>query len=484
MIALINLRGGSNFNSLVLGTAITALLISSGAALGEENIRSACGYLYIAQIVSYFAIIYSRYDGDTFHLFKPSVTTFSYIGLSVAFGALSFNSGSVLKQSWYITFLLWNEFIYVYFAVSLALFGCFLIALMCDSDVAMVPAGRRVRPILSVPFIGIILVALVCSLFVDISYVAIARTVLALALFVHFFECRSRLRWLVVAMVVLLFAAETPDDKRNAIFLILPCLLMEFSSHRIQFRLRTVLISAILMTSCLYLIAAMSIIRGYGNYGPVSFFQAIYLVPDYVSSPGSLAMLANNLEVNYIFFVLHDAVHRSIFSDSDSLQYGWTYIRVLFVGWLDSSQRPDSIIESYTKAIDPEFRAIGGSYPPTAIGEVFWNFGVMGIFALPAILYALDKLYKQRLVAFSKAGLAGKVFSMTYIQFTVLYLRGSGLDLFLAYLLVAIAVVAAVIFPLSTLLKYEIDNTFGDDVRYRGLGVAGVGRRTQVRTSI
>src|SRR5690606_33443259 len=81
------------------------------------------------------------------------------------------------------------------------------------------------------------------------------------------FASNSRARWAVVCLVIGLMAVIFHHDKRVAIFLILAALHLEIAARgRLALSARTIAGGVVAAAAILYLLAAMSILRGYGGF--------------------------------------------------------------------------------------------------------------------------------------------------------------------------------------------------------------------------
>jgi len=251
--------------------------------------------------------------------------------------------------------------------------------------------------------------------------------------------------------MVAVLAISSFDSKRNAIFLLLPiALLAVLSGDRIRVNARQVIGASISSVAILVAVATMSVLRGYGNYDIRSVWDALRVVPDYLTGSLAFAMLGNNLELTYVFFTVHHSVSAAI-SGAVDLELGATYLRALFVGipYEVFMFRPPSILDSYTAFADPGFRAMGGSWPPTALGEAFWNFGQFGVAVIPVICVAMDFIYKIVIVSSLRRGICFAAAGLSIYMFMLFFIRGAGLDLTWAYVIVTLLIAIVLMVPLN-----------------------------------
>jgi hypothetical protein len=267
------------------------------------------------------------------------------------------------------------------------------------------------------------------------------KTVLAIYVFWFTQKYENRhLRVLIYFFVILFFATFSIQEKREAIFLVLPCLLLEFRRSLDSFSLKQVRNNLMVAIFLIVLILAMSIGRGYGEYGEnLSLFKSLYYVKDYVQSPFFLAAFLQNIEVNYMFFHGFNSIEL-ILKEPDLISYGSTIIKPLFIPlpreffpW-----KPKSIIDIYTMIYDPSFRSEGGSWVIPFFSELIWNFGFIAIFASYIFGRVIRRFSIKMLIEITDIGRQDEIvfYLYTYVSLFT-FVRGSGLDQFILYLLMA-----------------------------------------------
>lgn len=241
-----------------------------------------------------------------------------------------------------------------------------------------------------------------------------------------------RLRYLALLSLFLMGIPLFYSSKRDLIFLILPLLVYEILPGRLSFKrvFKIVFAGLLLLT----FIIAMSILRGYGDYEISSYLDLVLLVPQYILQDNFLAYLGSNIEVVYAYFHTLNALNAWIVGDLPLL-YGSTLIKVFFVPIPSSViAGPQSIIDVYTNFWSPGYRSVGGSYPINMVGEYILNFGYLSVLVLGGALKILDSFF----IIWLKDRQASVLLSLVFMNLLVLY-RGSGLDLFVASLVVLVA---------------------------------------------
>lgn len=401
-------------------------------------------------------------------LMSPMIILFVYITVSMLFGGWAHLNGYVLSKKQLIAFSEWQNYrvSVVYYILSLS------IIYFIDSyyrnkylnDVILV--GQRVKmlnisyPVLQVfiaiPFIFISFEAAWFGGDGDLSKVFILVAVFSIAAYIASnrdkYSAISRL-FIYMAMVILL-ASISVNDKREAIFSILPILLLESYYGKWVVNVRLVLYFCLLLMITLVLILMMSISRGYGSFGSVGFLESFLYVVPYIKSEGFIAKLMNNLEFNYVYFHSLNAIE-SVLNDSDLIEYGSTIIKFIFIGIPRSifSDKPDSIIHLYTNHYNPALRELGGSYPVNIVSEMFWNFHFFGLIGVSVVSITILKIYYFFLLRFPTYSAPTISFGMFSYMFSLVWFRGSGLDMYLVYVLFSFFVISLAYISYQLLMK-------------------------------
>lgn len=274
----------------------------------------------------------------------------------------------------------------------------------------------------------------------------IPKSVAAITMFICASQ-RPKMTRVIIYLGVLLISALTQfDSKREIIFLFVAIAYIEYSIFAVFYRkryLRYLLLALITCCCIVGLIISMSIYRGYGGYGEVSFIEAAGLVDDYLSRSESLSFVAKNLEFSTTYYHSHNALNM-VMNDNDLVTYGSTIFRVLFLTIPSSivEFKPASIIHEYTSQYDSFLRMEGRSIPINVYAEFFWNFFWLGPIFLAVVYYLLTLFYRKILINIRvKGSLSYFQFYLYFISFFLMYPRGSGLDLFVLYLLIAFLVI-------------------------------------------
>ncbi len=406
--------------------------------LGEQRILEHVSQGYLVQTLSYFALNVIYHRSVILRVLQPSLITIIYIGIPCSVGAWAFQSGNVSNMIGRNLYNEWRNVADVYRLISLCFFTLYILSLRKNAIVTTIlkiPKLEDHKKGKSVLVILILISLLILSQFITTGIASPLKTLIAAAIFYFVFSRKLKYRYIVLLIVLIILSVTSYSSKREAIFAIPALLLIPLAFNpSTKFSLRYLFLTIFLAALMTILILAMSIVRGYGDFNPDNFLDAVFLIPDYLSIPGALAFTLNNFEFPYIFLHLSNSVSSSLDFDAD-LAYGSTYIRMLLIGPVGQilNYKPGSIIDQYTGSFFPEFREDGGSFGVTSIGEAAWNFGWFAPVAVLGIYFVLDKIFAMSVNALRSLSDLQSIVAIAFYQFSLYYARGSGLDILLIY---------------------------------------------------
>ncbi|MFN3943885.1 MAG: hypothetical protein ACK4K7_03000 [Allosphingosinicella sp.] len=415
-------------------------LVFLAASLPNDVLKDLLAPLYLGQ-VALLVYLFSRVTrGRIADFIKPSMLGLIYIGISVGLGAFMYSIEAVVRSRDLADYMSWYHMAEVYSAVSGSFLIMFLISLW-PPRATFGPPPTESQP-KGYYTAGVLTVLLFASLPIDHPLMAVPWAVLACSTFFIVFRNKFKWRWLVVALIVGVMAAFAYDSKRNAIFLLLPALLLEARYGSARLNWRWVRIGVPMAFVVGFLIITMSLIRM--PNAQRSFTEAAAEVPTYAADPKNLALISNHFELGYMFFHTHNSVQASLQIDRLNA-HGLTYLKALFVP-VPFGDKPPSYIDLYTRWAEYDFRERGGSWMASALGEPFWNFGIWGFAMLALVIGLLDWVYKHLLRNIGR-NIAVSGLALAMITFILQLLRGSGFDIYVAYSMVAagVAIVVAMV---------------------------------------
>lgn len=432
----------------------------------DDWLRSHLWALYALQYVIVVWLVVKQEDRWLFIL-SPSFVTVSYIALNSCWGAYFFSMGMVMPKENYQSYLEWTNLGWV-----AAFFLCANLVVLLPyllTRKASTSNPRKVQCATNTPLAEKVIVIGFCGgviLFfsayeLDLSilggtdFSTLPKTLAVLLIVLVLVKSRQRGRFAVYLLILLYFASFSSEDKRDAIFLIAPVLLIEcLSTHHMQLRPRHLILVSGFSVVCFVLILMMSIYRGDGGYQPKSFLDTRHYILEYIEEPYFYASLANNLEYNLMFFHSHQAIEY-VYTRQDLLLYGSTFLKPLFIsiprGWFPN--KPKSIGTHYTSYHDLQYSKAGGSWMSTIYADFFWNFHVLGLLILLPVYYLINRSYFVLAYSIKQGVNYYHLPALFAYQYLLVLIRGSGFDLYFAYLVVAVAFAFAVFFPILDILK-------------------------------
>lgn len=284
-------------------------------------------------------------------------------------------------------------------------------------------------------FIGLVLLVLVLFIRIPITALSFAVPFFSIGLIYLVSKIESQWRFFVYLFIMALMMALNPDDKRETIFLFYPIMFLEFIRiKKISFKSIMVFISGGVVI--VVAVVIMSIIRAELSS---SIFITKDIIVQYITSDIALASFADNFEINWCYI---DAFQPMEFinADSSNISWGSSFLKPLF--WPISRDiwpnKPESTMLLFTSLFDKSAKEEGMSLPMPIVADMYWNFKYFSVIFIYIIHYWLNSMYKST-VQFYKRAQSPKIVSIgefvgAYFLFVfLLFMRGCGIDMFLAY---------------------------------------------------
>lgn len=433
------------------------IIVILSALLASDKLIYAYGYWWYAVQLIATLLFYYKSKARFLVYLSPSFLSFIYISLSATFGHFV-TCNSIGLADIYLTTL--RNIHRLNLCVGVLLTSNFIMVL------ASFPMLRRskhmdltVQPLRKTGSINnykiIILLGIICALAIVkvkvsdsnasmAAYIFPIQLGFTMLLLLNLKYLTLKPRFVVYGFLLLLFAIGSYDSKRQIFFILITLIFYEacingFSFKHIKINFKIVFLTVLLGVVFLYIILISSILRGYGDYQVHGFWQANGFIFKYIGEDYFTSALVSNLELNSSYVNTINPINYVI-SGQQPLLYGSTLAKGLFV-FIPSSivQKPRSIVDIYTSIYSPNFRMHGGSLPVTIPAELFWNFHVFS-FPILAFMYLIFNKYYLVLVN----GLIKNRTTIGFIMMFYLYAslmqiaRGSGLDLWFAYCLIAL----------------------------------------------
>lgn len=422
---------------LLLMVSIVPFLLVHRQAVGY----SPYNYLVVELLVLLLAFFIPSEKRNLF-LLSPSFIAVSYLNINSFLGSWALKNG----YSFDVMLIPYNNWEHLH--LSMGFFNTinfFIINTYFFSrklSFKRVPVVYDMRKVgkLTLSTIGLLLIIIFSFVGIDLSFFSgdpsdfyvIPKSLGAILLFVVLFRFYSlRFRLIGYAIIIVVFAVSSYEDKRDAIFLLLPILLLESTRYSFTLGVKKILLALVTTAFIGYLIMVMSILRGYGEYNPKGFWNATSYVDNYVESETFIASFMNNIEASYTFFHSHNAIEKVI-NDPRLLSFGSTIIKPLFIFVPRTyfPEKPDSIIELYTNSFSSEMRSLGYSAPISFQSEMFWNFWFFGIFAGVFFFFGFNCIYLNIIQMVKDHRIVNFIPLLYIYQQSLVLFRGSGLDQF------------------------------------------------------
>lgn len=417
----------------------------------EDFLRS---YIYINYSIQiFFIFLYSKQVNDQLKFFlSPSILSSLYLLISFVLADLLFRNNMYLLEYQNFFYSTWTHL-----HKSLIFYnGCTLLSCLSyfttKSHFVKNPLNSydNINP--SVKTSMIIFILLLIILMSNIQIIlpggsidvpTIFSTILAICLFVRIKNINGSYRFVLYLLIIALFAIFRFNNKREAIFLIFPILLLELSTFRHKFiSFKHVFQLIVVGLSMLLVIVYMSIMRRDEGKENVSISQITDVIPaiiEYISIDNVLPILADNIEVNYVYINSHHAIEL-IENNPELKTWGGTYVKPLFLFIPRSAfpNKPESVITLYSKAALPNAAANGYCLPLSLQTESYWNFGFFGGLLIVFFVFSiLNSAFKYFYKTIPKNKISSILYLYFYYVFSILY-RDAGFEKLFLWVPVAV----------------------------------------------
>ncbi len=392
----------------------------------------------ILQIILFALAISLKEKGFRFIL-SPSVIAISYINLNFMFGSYLFSNDLVFTKL-LPDYKNWNFFslrIGYFNLINLIILLCYFIKIDFKSKKYLIADLKKIN--YKIIFFVTILFFII-SLFFEYEFSIVAKSLLAICIFIIVYErINFKKRIFIYLFVILLFSLFSTESKREAIFLLLPIILLETSRLKFKFSFKKTFYSFIGFSFVIYLILVMSILRGYGGFKSTNFLDASKNVVNYIKMEAFIPSIANNLEISSTYLHSNNVIEY-INKDKMSLLYGETMIKPFFIFIPRSAykDKPKSAIDHYTSTFDSAFREKGGSYPVSVQSEFYLNFGWFAIILIIPFMLLYNVVYKNIFKLIKNRNILNYAYLLYTYELYLVLVRGSGLDIFLVYFFILI----------------------------------------------
>ena len=405
--------------------------------------------LFFVQLA--FALIISKdFESKWSFFLSPSFLLVLYVNLNIFLGAYSLKENLLLEmyQHRSTSYSLIRNINIPYAYIAL----CSLISMI------MLPKFKIPKKIKSdnskhsfkIILLCLVLVLIFSIIKIDLAFIGgsgdfstIPKSLASIILFYELSKKKYKYRFYIYTMVLFIFMITNFESKREAVFMIIPIVLLEniFGNLKtFNFSLKKTFVSLVSLIVLIYSLLIMTILRGFGEYEISNPINAYKYVDDLFRDFNIAGLLFTISEAPTTTYVSIKAMSL-LNNDFEFLAYGSTYLKLLFVPIPRSiySEKPLSMTSIFTKIEDPGFYGDGGSLPINIYAESFWNFHFGGIIIIVLIIFLVNLMYSKMIEIILRnkfsVYLAGIIFAYTYL---LGFYRGFGFDLYFVNVLIGL----------------------------------------------
>ncbi len=450
---------------------INILLVFSTLLFYVHGDSYLAKYVFILQffLFALFGLVFPR---KILYFFSPSFITTAYICINMAIGLYAFENGLIYKQVIVASYI--NDEVILraslmFFVANIIVFNTFRNRInSIDSEMRKKAHQFQLSRNQVIKFFIIIPVLFAVDIVSDklgtqggIFTIPVTVSILYLSYLLS--RSQEKGRWIFYPIIILISLFLQFDSKREVVFLIGGIFIIE-SISTVQLRrlssTRLFFTVVVLGIAAFYLIIAMSITRGFGYYGVKNPIEALSYVDDYISDENNIRLVLNNIEATTVFFHSYNAIDMFLTREAPML-YGKTFIKIAFFPFPRSVLpiKPNSIIHEYTYRYDPYLREEGRSVAVSLYPEYFWNFDWLGVLVLFGVFFLFNEAYFYGINSYFEGNIQIAVMGVFLIAYFVGYLRGSGIDLFLLYLLIAFGTIKLLYYLIGSNKLYIEEDT-------------------------
>ena len=396
-------------------------------------------------IISCILFLFNSYvvlesKGSTLCFLQPSVFGVNYIYLSMALGALTFASDIVILPRMITESSRWTDGV-----TPIAFLGGFVAVVILISDYRPTTASWLLPGRSPITMLVLLLATIGTAVagkatnFIFLPETTGGMFMLYVLHVIGLRNGKTRVLFYLAAIVPLtvLFA----EDKRDAIFLVVPIAFLElivrdYPSFTLGVAVRTFLVVPVIGA----LILMASVLRSPSYAGISSISETWSAVVNFAAGRFFWGYASLNFELAYTYFHTFNAINY-VLADRLMPLLGSTYVKPLFIliprEWIE--WKPWGASYLYALRFDKAYRLAGGSWAVSMVGEAFVNFRIVGAVILPFVLAMLDGLFRRFVLIREQPKFPIAVAALYFPVAFMNYARGSGLDVFLIMMIVATA---------------------------------------------
>ncbi len=416
----------------------------------DRFLRDACALG--GMLIVFNGFIYVSGKRDLLVFLYPSAIAINYLYFSMFVGAIGFYKGSIA-----IAYMQNDPFMWSSSPISNA-----FLSLVVGFSILFIKYGRE-KAVMTVQNSSVAqTVAVFCIfLFALLSFKYInfllGEQLVGSIFCVYILSVisfrRFSTRLFLYALALIPFMLAMSHSKREALFFLYPILVIETIIGKWgRLNLRGIVVVTMMLCIMVLSIIAMNVVRAPDVFRVDSLGDYFTAIIDYLQWPDLTTYLLLNIEATYAYYHVYNSIDLAM---KDIIQplMGETYIKPFFIwiprDWVD--WKPRSAVDIYTTIFAPAYRAEGGSWAISMMGEAFLNFRIFGALLLVAILSRFDWIFRSFVLKNCGRGLLYGVGTIYFTVSLMNFARGTGLDL----ILIQFIVVMTAALPLAMMMNYR-----------------------------
>jgi hypothetical protein len=383
-----------------------------------------------------------------FFLFSPLILLVYYISISLFVGGWAFENGHILSSYLLQQYSEWSNMNISTFYLLASISIVYYIDSRYRSAYKSLITQKKIllnRASVSYIFIFMISLMFVINIPLNLGFFGgsgnLSQIFITTGIFliIVFLLSRSNsvpflIRALVYLLIMSILIKASVNSKREAVFVIFAIMFIELYIKNLKYSISTIIGAVFFSIFILAIVAYMSILRGYGNFELSDNVNDMLLLEDYLLSKMFIPSFMDNMEFSFFYYNAYNSIE-VILNNPDLMTWGLTLIKPLFILIPRSLApfKPDSILNIYTKEVNPELALVGGTWPISIFGEFFWNFQFLSLFFVLLFSIIVIRVYYNFLIALPNMQSGMIAFGLLVYMVFIMLVRGSGFDLFIIY---------------------------------------------------
>jgi hypothetical protein len=263
----------------------------------------------------------------------------------------------------------------------------------------------------------------------------------SVVLFYFISDKKVIVKYLIYGFILVLYTKYNFGSKREILYILMLIIFFELIKRpHLKLTLKQTFTFLSIGILAVLIVIISSIFRGYGSYEVSGIVDTFKAAGNYVGSEIFKNAFVENFELNTSFCNAFNS-YELLFNHKIDYQYGLSFLRIFLmpipstlIPW-----KPERFILIYTEEFNKEFYSIGGSLPTTIYSEAFANFSYLSILFIPLLFHVADSIFYFATSSVIRKKLNTLVIVSIFSSITAMqFIRGSGLDLYILYILFSV----------------------------------------------